>query len=168
MDLYPTSELPDPESTVALFDPAHRSWRLGPDLPEPFAGPIATELADGRVLLSGAGAYAPVALLFEPTNNVWSIGRAPLMARTGGAAVRLADGRVLIVGNRGCTTNDPIAEAFNPEDGTWSSVGPFPEVGGLTATALEDGRALVVEGQGGCLQDLPPGNVFLFDPARSN
>jgi large repetitive protein len=104
-----------------------------------------------------------VALYFEPANDLWPIARSPIMERWGAAAARLADGRVLVAGDAACTTQDPIAELFDAAAGSWSAAGTFPEIDGMTATALLDGRVLLVGGQIPC-HGVPAwdGDVFLF------
>lgn len=91
-------------------------------------------------------------------------------ARMGHTATLLADGRVLIVGGSSPragygSTDEPVASAeiWDPASGTFAVTGALLEPrSGHTATLLQDGRVLVVGGDG---EDLIAATAEIWDPA---
>src|SRR5262249_23963590 len=66
----------------------------------------------------------------------------------------LQNGKVLVLGERS-------AELYDPETGTWSTVGSLGgDIGGHTATLLADGRVLIVSEIEGVLSN----RAQLYDP----
>jgi hypothetical protein len=128
-----------------------------------------TALADGRVLLTGGlGAAGPldVAEIYDPATSAFRPVLAEMtVARFGHTATLLADGRVLLAGGyeSGFIGTLNSAELFDPETETFARVDSAMDLGRAlhTATALSDGRVLLIGGTDGvnALDTLE-----LFDP----
>jgi hypothetical protein len=120
-----------------------------------FREPIATLLADGRVLISGGenqsgSVFTPrlSAQLYDPTTGT-STATGSMKSRAAFApGFLLADGTVLVVGGRG------LADRYDPRTGTWLATGgpalagasssyPGPD---FAATLLANGMVLVAGG----------------------
>jgi len=119
-------------------------------------------LLDGRVLVVGGAAETSVpAEVYDPATGLFTVaGAQRFYARRYGRAVTLASGRVLVVGGGDIGYGTPWAELFDP------IIGSFAATGGMrrarwahTATALQDGRVLVV---GGC--NMQPCEAELYTP----
>jgi N-acetylneuraminic acid mutarotase len=156
------------QETGDLYDPATWTWRatsrftLPPNLPYNLRlFPAAVALADGRVLLIGAGGAAdPMrgTLLYNPATDTWTTGRTMTLPRLWHTATWLVDGRVLVVGGAANSTT-PSAEIYT-DDGAASACfaetnrcisGPFRDYweahGGLAINGypLTDPRREVLE-----------------------
>jgi N-acetylneuraminic acid mutarotase len=122
----------------------------------------ATRLADGRVLVAGAGS----AELFDPASGSWS-GAGSIANRFVHTATVLQDGRVLIAGGWNFASPFASAEVFNPATATWSATGSLNQARwDHTATLLADGRVLVTGGSmrvGSVTTSLSSAEVY--DPA---
>lgn len=133
-------------------------------------GLTATTLADGRVLVAGAGADAEV---FDPATMSWRLTESMNVARVHHRAVRLDDGRVLVVGgDREPNSRADIAtaEIFDPITGAWSRTAPLKVrrhvwTQDLTATILHDGTVLVTGGNTERWDGI--GSAELYDPVRN-
>jgi hypothetical protein len=127
----------------------------------------ATLLADGEVLVAGGSpalcdlAGCPVlasAELYDPASGKFTPTGSMVWARVGASATLLPDGRVLIVGGYGClarkcTDDDSnnvltaTAELYDPATGKFAPTGSMSAVRSwATATALPDGRVLILNG----------------------
>ncbi|AUX43351.1 uncharacterized protein SOCE26_047990 [Sorangium cellulosum] len=140
----------DAEGETALVDPR---WKLKRKMSTRRAGPTATLLQDGRVLVAGAyGPDGPKASseVFDPESDTWSPPTTMLTGRYRHTATALKDGRVLVAGGVESSIHGPAlssAEVFDPASGTWSQVGPMSTARyAHTATRLLDGRVLVLGG----------------------
>jgi hypothetical protein len=155
-----------------LFDPDDdAATPLGPVVPEPSWITGAAALPDGRILLV---TERDVRILDPATRTVTPVG--PLADhRAGGRVTALPDGRVLITGGRAATTTaqgyggPPLAAAdtWDPAAGL-RVVGPMADGrAGHTATALPDGRVLLVGGveRSPDRTDPEPVGAEIFDPA---
>ena len=111
----------------------------------------ATLLLDGRVLVIGglgsegsAEVWDPVTETFQPAGSLSEL-------RASHTATLLSDGRVLVIGG-GRHWDDPStwlasAEVWDPVTESFGPTGPLAtEHGYHTATALPDGRVLVIGG----------------------
>jgi hypothetical protein len=130
------------------------------------ASHTATLLKDGRVLVTGGGAwnapinsaeiYDPLTFSFSPTNNL-------ITPRADHTATLLNDGRVLVAGGYGVAS----AEVYDPTSGNFVSVGSMHvDRDSPTATLLKDGRVLVTGGiqQNGTWL----ASAEIFDPATNS
>ncbi|MCA1656759.1 MAG: hypothetical protein LC713_03455, partial [Actinobacteria bacterium] len=144
-------------------------------------GAKAVVLADGRVLVAGGLAGSRVLSsteIYNPATGQWTPTGSMGVPRLGHSLAVLADGRVLATGG---ISEDPGAEGvsavapqasseiFDPASGSWGA-GPamISERFGHTATALPDGRVLVVGGLGrGTGSPAVLATTELFDPAAA-
>ncbi len=127
-------------------------------------------LADGRVLVCGGfgldGRTLSSVEIYSPSGEAW-IAAAPMSTgRANHTASLLPGGRVLVVDG---FTTDPgalsyarSAEVYDPATGAWTPTAGAPLFlrGGHTASALGDGRILIVGGVGGAVKA-----AELYDPA---
>jgi hypothetical protein len=118
------------------------------------AGPTATLLPDGRVLVVGGtfGGFSfsnalASAEVYDPKMGTWS-GAASMHAnRQYHTATLLPDGTVLVAGGTGGPEDRASAEIYDADRDTWSAVGNMHEVrAGHTATLLPNGNVLVAGG----------------------
>lgn len=172
-----------PINTAELFDPGPGQWRPTGSMAQARRGHGMVGLNDGRVLVAGGIAEGDLLAsveIFDPATGRWS-GSAPMnLPRLGHSLTVLGDGRVLAAGGSslggaegagGGQTIRPesSAEIFDPASGRWTNTGAGMSSARFehTATLLDDGRVLIVGGQG------PPmagrsavlGSTELFDPA---
>lgn len=111
---------------------------------------FAALLPDGNVLVGGGYGGEGSADLFDPTTNAFtSAGAMSSTSRADSSATLLSSGQVLIAGgaNNNGTAYTNSAELYNPATGTFSPTGSMGVTrSGATATALLDGRVLMVGG----------------------
>ena len=172
-----------PINTAELFDPGPGQWRPTGSMAQARRGHAVAALADGRVLVAGGiaeGTLLASAEIFDPATGRWS-GAAPMnLARLGHSLTTLADGRVLAAGGSslggaegagGGQTIRPesSAEVFDPASGRWTSTSAGMSSARFehTATLLDDGRVLIVGGQGPPMEGRSSAlaSTELFDPA---
>jgi hypothetical protein len=131
----------------------------------------ATQLADGRVLITGGidiGTHSLAsAELYDPKTARFSATGSMAAARTFFEATLLADGRVLMTGGdpAGWGYDGPFlasAEIYDSKTGTFAATGSMADTRTYhTATLLSDGRVLVTAGYG---DRGPLASAELFDP----
>ena len=117
-----------------LYDPATGQWTETGRMHVARLGPVASLLADGRVLVAGGRnglKGLASAELYDPTSGTWiETGSMPKW-RYYSRAISLADGRVLVLGGIGRTSSSQRippgggretkdAATYDPETGTWS------------------------------------------------
>ena len=142
----------------------------------PRTGHATTKLADGRLLLTGGeDATFQVnssAEIFDPATGKFSPTGSLIQGRHGHTATLLGDGTVLVVGGYSDTAGSnngtsvvPIAEIYNPVNGTFRQASSNPNVARAyhTATLLQNGKVLIAGGQIAGQQDTS--TVELYDPA---
>lgn len=144
---------------------------LDPVVPEPSWITGAAALPDGRVLV----VTERDARILDPATGTTTPSGLLTDHRAGGRVTALSDGRVLITGGRPATTSGqgyggpplPAAETWDPVAGL-RLVGPMAAArAGHTATALLDGRVLLVGGverSPDRTDPVPPG-AEIVDPA---
>ena len=148
---------PFPLPFVQVYDPAAETWTFIEPLEGYSVLSSVVKLADGRVLLSGAGAGGEgeeehnAASLFDPADDSWNLLPGEPALRVAPNLVLLADGRVLAVGGVDLETSmyspDPsaVVEVFDPETGLWDRKAAMPSAfTEQSIFALPDGRALVI------------------------
>ncbi len=151
------------EPTTATFGPAV-------PLAEARMDHTATALPDGRILVIGGATSEGLlasAEVWDPATGTFTPAGSLSEARADHTATLLPDGRVLVIG--GLTIDDSdrssvllaSAEAWDPATATFGPAGSLAVARVYhTATALPDGRVLVI---GGWCDD--PSSVEIWDPA---
>ncbi len=146
--------------TTSTFRLSSNGSELTPAAPmhEVRVGPIAVQLAGGRVLVAGgfgdecpeivANGYSCQPLssaeIYDPASNEWTPTAPMPEARGGASATLLSDGTVLVLGG----DNAQDAVRYDPGTGTWTTAGQAasPRTGSLVL-ALPGDRALVLGSQ---------------------
>lgn len=172
---------------VEIFDPATNQFVLAGLTLLLHAGPTATLMPDGRVLIAGGWAaigptdplrvegkpvtvaaelFDPISGKSQPTGNLNA-------ARYRHAAVTLPDGRVVLLGGYGIGVPAVSSvEIYDPSTGTFTPKGHLVESrANMTAHLLPDGRILVVGGMYLDANGDPTGarqSVEIYDPATGN
>jgi hypothetical protein len=150
-------------SSVEVFDPVDRSFKLVQPMAAPRAGHDAIALPDGRVLVSGGwtGTRATASTeIYDPATNRWSPAGNMGASRMSHNSVAVGGTRVLVVGG-----DDPAsAEYFDIRSRSFTPVGEMRADGGsYLPVALADGTVLVTGGRtasGGIIR-----SAQIFDPA---
>ena len=134
------------------------------------AGPTATLLPNGKVLLAGGTNTGSVSLasaeLYDPATGTCSPTGSMGVARVSHTATLLANGTVLIAGGYDmlANTNSASAEVYDPATGTFSPTGNMGVARGLhTATLLPGGKVLIAAGSAVSYTTLD--SAELYDPA---
>lgn len=137
-------------SSVELYDPTSKSFRLLAPMSTPRASHAAVALSDGRVLVVGGytGSQATnSAEIYDPTTDQWKIVDTMSNARASLISVPLQDSTVFIMGGGGGRLgNLSTAEIFNSASANFSQVGES-QTNHYLATLLADGRVLMTGGQ---------------------
>ena len=157
---------------VSLYSIAGDSLQLVTSIPGDYAaGPSATLLANGKVLIAGGapGDYDSTtkeAFLYDPRSATLESTGLMLFSRDGHTATLFPDGHVLIVGGYDGDLYDTgvpslwNAEEYDPATGSFSDAGTLNYIRswGHTATSLPDGRLLIAGGNEGTTPELyvPP------------
>jgi hypothetical protein len=160
-------------TSAELYDPAANTWTAVPSLTTSY-GPPLTLLADGRVLVTGAGSPDAQPQTYNPATNTWTAAGTMIVLRNTHTATLLPNGRVLVAGGRrvfgiNCFTRLLAhAEVYDPATNTWTAT--MAMTGGRsnhTATPLADGRILVSGGSHctGLNFTGPKPEAELYDPA---
>ena len=138
--------------SAELYDPDTRSFR---PLGNPFCvhgrSPIATLLADGRVLITGGETDLRCAEVYDPETEAFSKVGELNADHWRHTAILLGDGRVLIVGGwqrgSGGYVTQAVAEIYDPVAATFSLTGSLNISRVMhTAALLPSGQVLVVGG----------------------
>ncbi len=144
--------------TAELYDPDTGSWTAIANMHSPKAGPRATLMRDGKVLVIGRSS-STTAEVYDPATGTWTA--TGDFARAGvhyGSLTLLSDGMVLVADDYG-------AELYDPGTGSWTTTG-YPLRGhDGPLTLLLDGTVLAAGGRdclnGGCVAT---GSAELYVP----
>lgn len=150
---------PGAGATAELYDLTTNTWSATASMSVARSAHSATELDDGTVLI--AGGYGPAAVLstaerYDPASGTWSPEGSMKTGRAEHVAVRMGKD-VLLLGGNGATDilssyEQFIAPAMGA--GQWGAQGAmFRRRLYHSATALPDGRIVVVGGYGGTGQN---------------
>ena len=167
-----------------IFDPATGTWSSGPDLQEPKAGAVATTLQDGRIMIAGGithtyifgipiPAFSNTACFYNPSAGAFDPKKTMVTKRALFAMTLLHDGRVLLAGGGGgdILNIGPIrqCEVFDPNSNSFNSVDPLSTSSCFAGcVTLKDGRALVVGGATGNIDDpIPIADCWIFEPSNN-
>jgi N-acetylneuraminic acid mutarotase len=164
-----------------LYDPTSNTWMPVASMRQGRQLHTATRLKNGKVLLVGgtdSGQAVARAEVYDPSSNgVSSAGSTTPRYRH--TATLLADGRVLITGGQNVPIDQAIhgplpyqkatapslrsAEIYDPDRNTWSPAAPMSMARSEhAATALSDGRVVVVGGASGT-----DSSAEIYDPATN-
>jgi hypothetical protein len=172
----PMTEPPRTFADAAAYNPATRTWRKLPPMPEPRSD--ATAVWDGTEALfiagTRAGANGPSAdgVAFNPATGRWR--RLPVMtySRSGFAAVWTGHQVLIWGGLTGPYANQeipPHGVAYDPAANRWSALPMSPLRGRSLPTAVWTGRQMIV--WGGFIptaqQDKPLTDGAAYHPASS-
>ncbi|WP_257450201.1 Kelch repeat-containing protein [Archangium lipolyticum] len=140
-------------SGAEVYNPYTNVWRRTASLGTARYYRPATELASGKILVSGGrtsdwSTLFSSAELYDPATETWSPTGSMATPRAGHSSTLLDSGKVLVVGgNTPVRGQAPQAEVYDPETGTWSGVsGAFTPRARVSATVLYSGKVLVTGG----------------------
>ena len=166
-----------------IFDPASGVWQNTGSMHQARRGHQAVVLGDGRVLVAGGiseGELLSSAEIYDPATGQWTTAAPMTTPRLGNTLTLLSNGNVLATGGTSADTAagagggqtirpDATAEVYNVQTGRWTKTAGAMTTPRFehTATLLDDGRVLVVGGQGppisGSSQALA--TTEIYDPA---
>ncbi|TAH36439.1 MAG: hypothetical protein EYC70_11620 [Planctomycetota bacterium] len=169
--------------STAIYDPVANTWSAGPDMPGRKAGAGSIVLNDGRVLIAGGITYEliigiPVpsfsdrAFVYNPSSGAYTSANMQDGRALFGITL-LNDGRVLCAGGGGgdILNIGPIrkAEIYNPANNTFTATPNLPNDAAFpVAVTLADGRAMVLGGATGSLDDpIPTALCSIYNPTAN-
>lgn len=159
-------------SSAALFDPSTGVTATA-RMSVPRYRPAAAVLADGTVLVAGGEGGDTSAERYVPALGRWVAAGAISKPRWGHSATPLRDGRVLVAGGvftTGCCQKTALSstEFYNPLSNTWTR-GPQMRTARYshTATPLDDGKVLVLGGNGDAVAHSQLASAEIYDPATN-
>jgi Kelch motif/Galactose oxidase, central domain len=168
-DFHDGGLFPGRPTDAEIYDPTANRWAPTASMGASRLAQTATQLPDGRVLITGGLDADGVALksteIYNAQQDRW-ISAAPMaIARSGHVATLMANGDVLVATGLGeepsrLTISLSSAEIYDPRTNLWVSVASMAEFRvAVSATLLRNGMVLVVGASG---QSRPE----LYDPAQ--
>jgi hypothetical protein len=168
-DFHDGGLFPGRPTSAEIYDPRANRWSSTTPLGASRLAQTATQLPDGRVLVTGGlddqGVTLKSTEIYDAPLDRW-ISAAPMAAaRSGHLATLMANGDVLVAGGLGeepsrLTISLTSAEIYDPRTNLWVSVASMAEFRvGVTATLLRSGMVLVVGASG-------QSQAELYDPAQ--
>lgn len=170
-------------AAVEVFDPASGVWQATTPMNQARRGHQAVVLGDGKVLVAGGineGELLSSVEIFDPGTSSWTT-MAPLsVPRLGSTLTLLTNGNVLVTGGTSAETAsgagggqtirpDATAEVYNVAANRWTTTSGAMSSPRFehTATALDDGRVLIVGGQGPPISGVAAAlaTTEIYDPA---
>jgi hypothetical protein len=169
-DLHDGGLFPGRPTDAEIYDPKANRWSSTTPMGASRLAQTATQIPDGRVLVTGGLDNGGVPLksteIYDAPQDRW-ISAAPMaVARSGHVAALMANGDVLVAGGMGeepsrLTISLTSAEIYDPRPNLWVSVASMAELRvGVTATLLRSGMVLVVGASG-------QSRAELYDPAHN-
>lgn len=166
--------------STEIYNPATNAWSWGPNMPEPKAGAGSAVLADGRVFIAGGITWVSIigirfpdfsdnASIYNPATNSFTTATMRNKRAMFGVT-RLNDGRVVCAGGAGGDIFNvgPIRqmEIYAPAANQFTSLPNLPyDAAFPVAVTLADGRAMIVGGATGTLDDpVPIALCSIYDP----
>jgi N-acetylneuraminic acid mutarotase len=157
-DFHDGGLFPGRPTSAEIYDPTANRWSSTTPMGASRLAQTATEIPDGRVLVTGGlddqGVTLKSTEIYDAPQDRW-ISAAPMaVARSGHLATLLANGDVLVAGGLGeepsqLTISLTSAEIYDPRTNLWVSVASMAEFRvGVTATLLRSGIVLVVGASG--------------------
>ncbi len=130
---------------AVIYNPTTGTWAAGATMNVARSKHTATLLNNGRVLVTGGNASAPVATceIYDPNTDVWIPVTSMANARYAHTATLLSDGRVLVFGGAAVATG----EIFNPTTGLWTTTSAAPDYRyHHQAVRMQDNRVVLFGG----------------------
>jgi N-acetylneuraminic acid mutarotase len=157
-DFHDGGLFPGRPTDAEIYDPKANRWSSTAPMGASRLAQTATQLPDGRVLVTGGQDEDSVTLksteIYDAPQDRW-ISAAPMaVARSGHVATLMADGDVLVAGGLGeepsrLTISLGSAEIYDPRTNLWVSAASMAEFRvAVTATLLRNGMVLVVGATG--------------------
>jgi N-acetylneuraminic acid mutarotase len=169
-DFHDGGLFPGRPTGAEIYDPKANRWSSTAPMGASRLAQSATQLPDGRVLVTGGlddfGVTLKTTEIYDAPQDRW-VSAAPMaVARSGHLATLMANGDVLVAGGLGeepsrLTISLTSAEIYDPRTNLWVSVASMAEFRvAVTATLLRNGMVLVAGASG---QSRPE----LYDPSQN-
>ena len=168
-DFHDGGLFPGRPTDAEIYDPTANRWSSTGPMGASRLAQTATQLSDGRVLVTGGldadGVTLKSTEIYDAPQDRW-ISAAPMaIARSGHLATLMANGDVLVASGLGeepsrLTISLSSAEIYDPRTNLWVSVASMAEFRvAVTATLLRGGMVLVVGASG-------QSQAELYEPAQ--